>query len=627
MTSDRLWPVLVGIAALLAGAIVLEWVAANREARYDTITVADSVGAEEEDPDELADQSWQAATPISSQHARARQLLRRGELDEALAQYRQVTQAPDAPVTLLTEYAYALRRADHCEEAAEVAALAVQRAPNDGAVNLSYALTQRCVDNVEAARAAFERALELRPNHTLTRLAYGELLSREGDLARAVAVLEPATRAGDNEERARALADFGRALYGQGELERGRAALDEAIERAPSVVAIWTSVARTYLLSPDPLDYSRALTHATRASQLAPELPGPYSLLGRTYEKLGLTRRALTSYQRAVALDGGYEYAHSRLVRLALGEEDLEVASRSAAALLEIDPNRATYHYLSGLVSLEAGAFEAAREALTEAIRLREGRYAEAWLQLGALEREVGDLEAAKEAYRQALEARPRYATAWNSLGLIHLDLAELDEAEAAFRRAAELEEGYTAPWSNLARVYSEHGRHDEAVEAYRHALELNPEDRLTRLRLGIAYRRAGREEDAIRLYRQLTQDEPRYVAAWYNLGIALSAAGRDTEARLAYEEALAVDPDHRASLKNLGLLEARLGFMEEAWQHLTDALDRDPSDTPLRLRIARMSMTSGNLARCAREARAVLAQDPSNEEAASLAAQCGRPQ
>lgn len=624
MRSDSLWPVLGVLGALLAGVGAVEWVAANREARVEVIQVVSSAGAEF-DLEQAIEAPWQATEPTGPEHERARQLLRRGEVAEALAAYAGLVDAPDVPVALLTEYAYALRRAEQCTEAQVIVSRAAERAPNDGAVALASALTYRCLQQMDAARAEFERAVTLRPNHHPTRLAYGDFLQRQGDLNRAVAVLEPASRAGNNDERARALAALGLSLFQRGDFEPARAALSDAVERAPSSVAIWMSVARTYLGSDKPADHQLALAYAEQATRLAPSVAAPYSALGRAHEKLGMTLEAIESYRRAAELDSGYRYVRERLVRLALEEEEYDLALKSARELLELEPARDEYQFLNGLASARAGDVDGARASYQEAIRLREGAYAEAWFNLGILEREAGNLNEALIAYQRAVTTRSDYETAWNNMGLVQYDLGRFNEAIAAFRAALAVRDTYASAWSNMGRSYAALDDYEQASLAYERALELDPTDRVVRLRLAAAYRRIGRVAESIEFYRALVADEPRYVAAWYNLGIALANSAREDEAVEAYQTALGIDPTHYASIKNLGLLEARIGRPTEAMTHLSDALDRDPADIEVRIRLAELARDAGDRARCAREAGVVLAQQPGHAAATALQSACAR--
>lgn len=622
MNSDRLWPVLVVLSSILIGVSILEWVAENREEPFEVIRVFDSAGAEGEAGEERQS-PWQSSRPINAEHARARQLQRRGDVEEALALYQTLMSDHRATVGLLTDYAYALRRVDRCAEARVLMDQALMLAPDDGAVNLSAALTYNCLREYEPAAEAFEQAVRLRPNHTETRLAYAEFLMRRQNVDRAVAILEPATHSGSNEERAEAYAAFGRALFTRGDRATAANALNEAVERAPARVAIWMSVARTYLSSDEPAHLQLALEHATQATRLAPELATAHSALARAYEKLGMTLEAIAAYRKAATLDSSYEYVRVRLIRLALDEEEDSLAARVGEQLMEIDPENEEYYFLTAQAAIRINDAERARELFERAIELRGGQYAEAWYQLAQIERRDENWLGAVAALQRAVEIDPEYDDAWVALGLVHVEVEDYALAKVAFRRSIEIEPRNADAWINLGRCHSALEEFDQAVDAYEAALRIDADDRVVRLRLGAALRRAGRAEEAIALYEQLVEDEPLYVSAWYNAGIAYSAVGNNARARAAYQRALSIDPSHRNSMKNLGLIEARDGEFELALVHLTDALDREPSDHSLRLRVAQTALDAGDRERCAREATRVLNQDADNAQAQAVLSNC----
>lgn len=622
MNSDRLWPVLLVLLTILLGVGALEWIAENREETYEVVRVFDNSGAEGETSGRR-EAPWQSSDPVNAEHVRARQLLRRGELEPALEEYQQLLASNQATVPLLAEYAYALRRTERCEEARVLLERALLLAPDDAFIQLSAAYTYQCLGDVEAARAAFEETLRIDPDQLDTMLAFGEFLLSQGELSRAISVLLPATRTGTNEERAAALAAYGRAVFRRGDRRTAQEALGEAVERAPSRVAIWMSVARTYLLSEEPLYLNLALEHAQQATRLAPELATAFSALGRAHEKLGQKLEAIDAYSRAATLDPEYEYVRVRLIRLALEEEEHAMALTTSRQLIGIDADNDEYQYLLGRSAAANEEMDMARAAFRAAIRLRDGNYPEAWYELGTLERSVERPRNAEMAFQMAVAANPSFDDAWLELGNLAFAESQYEAARSAYDVAIALDPMSAEAWTGLARTMSELADNAAAVRAFTRALEISPGNRMNRLRLGAAYRRAGRADEAIRLYQRLVADEPLFVSAWFNLGIALGADGRDVEAIAAYERALSIDPNHLNSMKNLGLLQAKLGLNDAALRHLTDALDREPNDHDVRVLIAELALATGDIERCRREVTLVLSQVPDNDSALALGADC----
>lgn len=626
MTTARLWPMVTAIAVFLSGTAALEVVAHNAGARVLTWDILgnDAVGGDDgRDPDE-SDEPWATEVAVNPAHADARLLARRGDLERALARFTEAIAAAPDDAALLAEHGHWLRRAGRRAEADEALARALARKPDHAPALLDRALLARDRGDHPAALAAFEQALRLRPMHTATRIAYADELVDLGRLDEAVAALEPVSTSGSNDRRARVLAALGHVHALQGRGDAARAAFEQAVERAPALASLWARAALGLSqLEGDAAAAAEALRYAQQAARLAPDSAYVADVVARAYEHADLEAEAYAAYQRALKLDGGLRHPRQRLVRMALDREDFAAARQRARELLELDPKRADAHFLVGLVEFKAGRLEDARPHFQEAIAASSAPYAEAWYNLGLLERAAERPAEAIAAYTRAIAARPKYLAAINNLGLVYADQDRHAEAEAEYRRALAIDPRYTAAWANLARVHAARGRQDDALAAYRQVLEIDPDDRGARLQVAVTLRKLGRADEAIAEYRGLLARHPRYVKAWFNLGIALAAEGADDEAVAAYEEALVHEQDHLGARKNLGLLLLRLGRVDAAQGHLTEALEARPGDPELRMALAEVARRTGDAAACTAHVDTILRQQPDDQPALALRETC----
>ncbi len=112
---------------------------------------------------------------------------------------------------------------------------------------------------------------------------------------------------------------------------------------------------------------------------------------------------------------------------------------------------------------LEAAASGDALNAYRSALELDAG-HADAWLNLGRLLHEGGDLAAAERCYRRALEARPGDSTAAFNLGVALQDRGRRRPAIAAYLRAIDLDPDAADAHFNAALLYVELGERAAAV-------------------------------------------------------------------------------------------------------------------------------------------------------------------
>lgn len=177
------------------------------------------------------------------------------------------------------------------------------------------------------------------------------------------------------------------------------------------------------------------------AGRLAIEAPGSPDVqfaLATVAEDGGDLRRAVTHYERAVALKPGYFEAW---INLGACQEELgdfagaEAALRNAIAL---DRRSAIAHYNLALALSGLGRFEEAVAALEETVRL-DPSLAEAHYNLGNALWRAGRASAAAESYKRAIALQPNHVMATASLGAALKALGRIEESLAAFDCAVKL--------------------------------------------------------------------------------------------------------------------------------------------------------------------------------------------
>ncbi len=624
MKADRLWPVVVGMVVLIAGAEALEVWARSRQPDVEHIAVGgDDLLADdaEEDADGVGGRLLELP-PIAREHERARILARRGEMTTALELFAKLVSGHPESGGLRAEYGYWLLVAKEPKRAIVELEAAAEQEPDNAWIRYNLGVARAGLHRRAAAERDYRAALSLRPGYGPAELALGNTLRRRGAFDEARAVLSHAVQHGANEERARAYVALGRVELAAGQEAKASRDFDRAVERAPASVGLRLAIARAFLASDADTGAERAVKAAGDAALLAPDSAGAQYLLGRAFERQGDTRDATTSFQRAVRLDPDHERAHRRLLRLALAASDYPAARMHAEHLLRIDGDSPEHLFLAGLVASRAGELESARDSYRAAIERAGGDYAEAYYNLGLLEKKAGNLEAAIAAYERAVDSRPTYRAARNNLALTYRKAGRAREAEEMLRALANEYPRYAAAWLNLGDLLSDEERFDEAIACIERAIEVQPGYPAARLNLGVAYRRAGRVEEAISTYRDLVREHPRYASGWYNLGLALGAAG-DEAAEDAYRRVHELQRDHLASLRQLSRIARRRGNQEEAIELAKRALDVDSSDTTTRLLLAELYREKGDRASCARHVAVAALHRPDDEDVVRLQTEC----
>lgn len=184
-------------------------------------------------------------------------------------------------------------------------------------------------------------------------------------------------------------------------------------------------------------------------------------------------------------------------------------------------------------------ANRAAFEAFSRTWVKSRPRDPEAWFSLGhilSLELASGNRwdpelsEAAKAAYRKALELNPAHPKALNNLGVALDNDGKLEESVEAFRMAIRITPTYGLAWINLGGGLLSLRRWPEAAEAFRTGLRHEGDNPLAWARLGFCELQCKRPQAAVRALQIAQRYRPLHLDGWVDLLKACRLA-KDKEA------------------------------------------------------------------------------------------------
>ncbi|HSS65298.1 MAG TPA: tetratricopeptide repeat protein, partial [Gammaproteobacteria bacterium] len=180
---------------------------------------------------------------------------------------------------------------------------------------------------------------------------------------------------------------------------------------------------------------------------------------------------------------------------------------------------------------------------------------------LGLIALQKGRVEDARELIEGAIERDESHALFHCNLGEAYRLLGRLDEAENCFLAALERQSSYPQALTNLGITLNQRGRHADAVARFRQALELAGPSADAYSNLGLAQFASGAVDEAIVSLRRAIDLDPHHVEANNNLGTALLEKGEVEAAAFVLEEAVRTNPQSADALCNLA--RARLGQSE----------------------------------------------------------------
>ena len=162
------------------------------------------------------------------------------------------------------------------------------------------------------------------------------------------------------------------------------------------------------------------------------------------------------------------------------------------------------------------------------------------------------DFVAAEESFLEAVRNSPHLAEAYVQLGGICLERGDLDGCLRYNEEAANCRAKFPVPWGNIAFVHLQRGEPDKAITALTKALKWDPNFVQAQNALATAYFMKGNYKACEEQCLAIIKKEPAFAPAWNNLALAYFDQGEHAKAKEAAETA-----------KKLGF-EVPEGFLEE---------------------------------------------------------------
>ena len=299
-----------------------------------------------------------------------------------------------------------------------------------------------------AAAAAFERALDLRPEVPGVRPLLGLDYLMLGRFEEAIKTLEKAR----NEPEAHPDTSFwlGLALLETGRNGEAIPHLEQARQEQPQ--------------NPDRLFYlGRAYQRAAAQVQsqllaVAPDSARAHLAIAEDHAYNGRADLAIEEYQRTAEIDPTMPGVHGAIAELHAVDGRYEEAEQAYGRELAVNPHNPTVHYRYALVLQQLARNDEAAEHLQQAVQDAPG-IVDAWAQLGKTLVQQKQFPEAEKALLTALsmESTPDVArTAHYQLGLLYRQTGEPEKSKehlAAFQKLRQLENAADQPSSEPQRI------------------------------------------------------------------------------------------------------------------------------------------------------------------------------
>ena len=180
-------------------------------------------------------------------------------------------------------------------------------------------------------------------------------------------------------------------------------------------------------------------------------------------------------------------------------------------------------------------------------------------MNLGNLQRELGDYEGAIKSLLTATELNAKGAESFNSLGVAIFEKGnelELDKAKAALQTAISLDGNFAEPHFNLGNIYHTQANFSDAKLAFERAIFLQPDHTSAHNNLALLLKDLGDTVGAIRSFNTSINLSHENISAMSNLATTFYELGQSVDCKKMHHKILSVNPSYVPSLRHLADME-----------------------------------------------------------------------
>jgi tetratricopeptide (TPR) repeat protein len=170
-----------------------------------------------------------------------------------------------------------------------------------------------------------------------------------------------------------------------------------------------------------------------------------------------------------------------------------EYIAKQRAAVAQ-NPECGTSHYNLAVGLLGQKKYDEAESEFLEAIECSPS-LAEAYVQLGGIYLQRGDLDRCLDYNKQAIHSRAGFAEGWGNIGFVQLQKGNVDEAITALEKAIRFNPKFIQAQATLANAYLMNGQIEESIDMNLKVLRQEPNFAVAHNNLAIAYMEKGEFE------------------------------------------------------------------------------------------------------------------------------------
>lgn len=328
---------------------------------------------------------------------------------------------------------------------------------------------------------------------------------------------------------------------------------------------------------------------------------------------------ARDSFEKVIELSGktksiSLEFqARVHLAKLALADNNLELAKEKVDLLNKAVPNHPLSKYLSAVVAYQQKDYTSARSLLEKVLSVLPNDL-QSKLLLGAVHYVQGNYEQANRYLSNFVENVPTHIQARKMLAAVQLKLGYNEDAYQSLSSALNNNQQDAGLMAMIGQAAINNNRMDEAIDYLKRAKKAKPESVRLRTELAKAYMKKGSFDDAIAELKTVTGQGAMQAR---NMLVYAHLQNKDIKsARKAAKKLIKDSPESPTPYAIAGTVDLADGDRTNAKVHFLNSLKKQTDFVPALLSLARMAYEDSNIDESENYYNKVLQKDSANEKA-----------
>jgi protein O-GlcNAc transferase len=226
------------------------------------------------------------------------------------------------------------------------------------------------------------------------------------------------------------------------------------------------------------------------------------------------------------------------------------------------------------------------------------------------------DWTGALAAYQKFLASEPNNLQALANVGAVYRQLGDVDNARSSYEKALAIDANFVACWFNLANLYLAAKHYDEAERCYRQVITREPKNSSALYQLAVVQRDQQLWQSCKNTLLATLELEANHTAALVDLGNVWRHLGSSAKSKACFLQLIAVDESSWKGHFSLAKWYDQQGEEALFKQHIDLALKYSPDAHVIHSALAKSRFDMGNYVGAAAQFELALTRNPKDNSA-----------